>query len=155
MITQVRFDNMSEFKVGDKVVLRPKTKPYSYTNPDGKQYIRDDIDDKLTYNVLNIYDDGEVRIRDSEEIRYSFPINPHHLKHAKEDYNDNPYRFEYAVGSFDNPRSRLHDQLQGLQELDTNIEPCDNEELRFMIFHSNPSRTLQEMQDIEKWLLNK
>ena len=126
MITQVRFD-MSEFKIGDKVVLGPETKPYTFhRHGGGQKEIEVQPNDELDYRITHIYNDGDVDIS-AIDGSDDTSISPHHLKHAPQDF----------------------------MELDTNIEPCDNEELRFMIFHSNPSRTLEEMQDMEKWLLNK
>lgn len=118
---------MSEYKVGDKVMLRPETKPYTFQRYGGGQKeIEEQLNDGMVYRITYIYNDGDV---DVEAIDGSddTSISPYHLKHIS----------------------------QAFTELDTNIEPCNNEELRFMIYHSNPSRTLKEMQDIEKWLLNK
>ena len=139
---------MSEFKVGDKVVLRPETKPYTYESLRGDKVEKSNIPKQdIEYTITEI--DGKNLV--IKGVGHHDIISPHHLKYSKKDYNDNPYRFEYAVGDFDNPRSRLNDQIQDLQEF--KITPFDNEELRFMIYHGNPSRTLEEMQAIENWLL--
>ena len=118
---------MSEFKIGDKVVLRPETKPYGYKSVDsGSCTLSQKPNEDLIYYIIKIYVDGDIEIKSAESYN-RVSVSPHHLKHVPQDF----------------------------MELDTNIKPCDNKELRLSIFNGNPSRTLEEMQDIEKWLLNK
>ena len=133
---------MSEFKVGDKVVLRPKTKPYTFINFDGKIIKKGDIvcDDKI-YIVVSIEYDGDVTLRSKNNDMRISSISPHHLKHAEP--------ITKVKGEFNNFQPR------DLQELEIPSNDIDTTELRLAIFNGNPSRTLEEMQDIEKWLLNK
>ena len=137
-------DNTVKFKVGDKVKLRPETKPYTYLMFNGKvAEKRETLKDGFIYTIQAISDDGDIHVN-HDGLGLS-AVRPIHLKHAKQDYNDNPYRFEYAVGGFDSFKSRM----------DTPCNDIDTMELRLAIFNAKPNRTLEEMQDIEKWLLNK
>ena len=124
---------MSDFKVGDEVVLRPETKPYTFKGSEGNIEELENLEDNEIYKISYIHSDGDVAIvLDGQD--YS-NISPHHLKYAKEDTNI----------------STLSVDLD-LNEL---IKDIDIVELRLAIFKGNTSRTLEEMQEIEKWLLNK
>lgn len=119
MITQVRFD-MSDFKVGDKVVLRPETKPYGYKSVDGGSCtLSQKPNEDLIYYIIKIYVDGDIEIKSSESYN-RVSVSPHHLKHVANEIEDS-----YSL------------------------------DLRLEIFKTNPSLSVSEMQDIEKWLLNK
>lgn len=104
---------MSEFKVGDKVVLRPETKPYFgaslYWGKISKQI--EEIENLEVERILDEYD--------CIVVSGGFLIKPCHLKHVEEQFNEYLY------------------------------------ELRLDIFKTNPNLSVNEMQEIEKWLLNK
>lgn len=125
---------MSEFKVGGKVVLRPETKPYTFLNcNENRVKIFGNLSDKQNYSVLSISLDGDLSIgTDGNHICH---ISPRHVKHAKEN----------------NILSTLSVDLN----LNDILKDISMVELRLAIFNGNPSRTLQEMQEIENWLLNK
>lgn len=54
---------MREFKVGDKVVLRPETKPYTFTNqPCSYSEIKVELPENITYMVDYIHSDGDIYI---------------------------------------------------------------------------------------------
>lgn len=133
---ELEFMEMSDFKIGDKVVLRPETKPYTYKSHNDIKEIPFEVRDEI-HTVTAVLDDGDIGIMNN--IGSEVAIQARHLKHVL----NKPHHSSYE--SF----SCMTDNYA------PNIESCSNEELRFMIFHSNPSRTLQEMQDMEKWLLNK
>lgn len=123
---------MSEFKVGDKVVLRPETKPYTFLNCVGnKVETQTYLNEKESYIILGISRDGDLYIgKEDTHICY---ISPHHLKHAKENTN---------IGT-----------LSVYLELNDLLKDIDIVELRLSIFNGDTSRTLEEMQAIENWLL--
>ena len=123
---------MSEFKVGDKVVLRPETKPYTYTESIENVEERGDILNEDSIHEVNEIDkDGNVWIEYSD-TGFVAALRPHHLKHA--------------VGN------------TNLGTLSVDAEEEFNEhlyELRLDIFKTNPSLPVDQMQEIENWLLNK
>ena len=162
---------MSEFKVGDKVVLRPETKPYTFRSDHDDEIKIEELDyyvyQEFTYIVKEVLDDGDVLIsHDGYNKGY---IAPWHLKHAKEDtkFEDfhkeqfRQYSEELAVLESD-MKERLYrleptiklkgvfDDFQSREILSHNI---DTTELRLSIFNAKPNRTLEEMQAIENWLL--
>ena len=123
-----------KYKIGDEVVLRPETKPYTFTNCLGKsaEAIIGEFPEKKTFTVNEIHNDGDVFLCaiDNEVSGY---INPRHLKHAKEDTN---------IGT-----------LSVDLELNELLKDIDIVEIRLAIFNGNTSRTLEEMKEIEEWIL--
>ena len=123
---------MSEFKVGDKVVLRPETKPYTLTNFNGDMVEKSEIlRDGFIYTVVGISkNDGDIDIN-----HYGFSsICPHHLKHAE-------------------PTTKVEGVFDDFQSREIPSHNIDTTELRLSIFNAKPNRTLEEMQAIENWLL--
>ena len=79
---------MSEFKVGDKVVLRPETKPYTFLNCYGNISSSGDIVyDNKTYIVLGIKSDGNITIKDKDDYMQVTCLCKHHLKNIEEKVN--------------------------------------------------------------------
>lgn len=123
-----------EFKIGDEVVLRPETKPYTLKNTKGIPVSKQaELNDYLVYKVEKFFHDGDIYISGDNFGRNC--ISPHHLKQAKKDTN---------IGT-----------LSVDLELNELLKDIDIVELRLAIFNGDTSRTLEEMQAIEKWLLNK
>lgn len=125
-------EEMMKYKIGDEVVLRTETKPYTFLNcNENRVKIFGNLSDKQNYSVLSISLDGDLSIgTDGNHICH---ISPRHVKHAKEN----------------NILSTLSVDLE-LNEL---IIDTDMVELRLAILNGSTSRTLQEMKDIEKWIL--
>lgn len=123
---------MSEFKVGDKLVLRPKTKPYTFRSQRGNPKVVEELKDNEIYKVSYTHSDGDVSI--VCDGKYHSNISPHHLKHAEQT--------KKVKGEFSDFQLRV---------IPRNY--IDNTELRLSIFNAKPNRTLEEMQAIEDWLL--
>lgn len=121
-----------KYKIGDEVVLRPETRPYSLKNTKGVAIPKQaELNDSLMYKVEKVLHDGDVYISGDGITRNC--ISHHHLKHAKENTN---------IGS-----------LSVDLELNDLLKDIDLVELRLAIFNGDTSRTLEEMKAIEEWLL--
>ena len=123
---------MSKFKVGDKVVLRPETKPYTFRSQRGNPKVLEELKDNEIYKVSYIHSDGDVSI--VCDGKYHSNISPHHLNYAEQT--------KKVKGEFSDFQLRV-----------IHNNDIDTIELRLSIFNGNPSRTLEEMQAIENWLL--
>lgn len=142
---------MREFKIGDKVVLRPETKPYTFRSDNDDEIKIEELDyyvyQEFTYIVKEVLDDGDILIsHDGYNQGY---IAPWHLKHAKEDtafedFHENLYQIYSDL--FNDLESDLKAELEKIKDIDV-------VELRLAIFNGNTSRTLEEMKEIESWLL--
>lgn len=123
---------MIEFKVGDKVVLRPETKPYTFTNQlCSYSEIKVELPENITYMVDYIHADGDIYIISN---CWRGHIRPIHLKHAEST--------KKVKGEFSDFQLRVIPR-----------NGIDTTELRLSIFNAKPNRTLEEMQAIEDWLL--
>ena len=77
---------MSEFKVGDKVVLRPETKPYTFINCYGCS--TEKLHDTNDFDVYTIMSFDKKRNAEIGFEDYSFgKIDTDHLKHVEEEVN--------------------------------------------------------------------
>ena len=119
-------------KIGDEVVLRPETKPYTFLNcNENRVKIFGNLSDRQNYSVLSISLDGDLSI--GTNGNYICHISPRHVKHAKENNILNTLSVDL----------NLNDILKDFNMV----------ELRLAILRCSTSRTLQEMKDIEKWIL--
>ena len=121
-----------KYKIGDEVVLRPETKPYTFKDFAGepiKKYVI--IHDDKIYKVMSVHGNGDVTIYCDGSSASNISI--HHIKHAKENT---------TIGTLS-------------VDLDPNelLKDIDIVELRLSIFNGDTSRTLEEMKAIESWLL--
>lgn len=139
-----------QFKVGDKVRLRPETKPYTYLPLDSssQEELTSTLDESITYKITEVYQDTDVWI-ERENNKGFTPINIKHLKHANESTAFEDYQDELYQRVSDSVTALESDMKSELEKLE-----CENIiELRLSIFNGNTSRTLEEMQAIEAWLL--
>lgn len=143
-----------KYKIGDEVVLRPETKPYTFLNCVGNDveietFLQTFLIEKQVYSILDVSIDGDFSIG-KEDIHICY-IGHKHLKHAKEDTSFEDYHEKLSQNYSDSFTSLESDMKAELDKLEyENIV-----ELRLAIFNSNTSRTLEEMQAIEAWLLGK
>lgn len=136
-----------QYKIGDEVVLRPETKPYTKKSHDDGDIVRNGLIDELVYIVDGIHADGDIYVI-HDGIDYGY-IQPHHLKHSKEDTEFEDYHeklYQNYSDSFNDLESDLKAELEKIKDIDI-------VELRLAIFNGDTSRTLEEMKAIEKWLL--
>ena len=125
-------EKMIEYKIGDEVVLNPETKPYTFLNCDGDFIeIYNSTEEGKVYRILKICADGDFSV--GQRDNHLFYIRPRHIKHAKENNILSTLSVDLSINDF----------LK-----DTNMV-----ELRLAIFNGNTSRTIEEMKNIEQWIL--
>lgn len=132
-----------QYKIGDEVVLRPETKPYTFREDYSDEIKIKELDsyvyDDFIYTVKDVFEDGDLLIaHDGYNITH---IAPWHLKHAKEDT------------SFVDYCAKVQQQFIDNLDLNDLLKDIDIVELRLSIFNGDTSRTLEEMKAIEAWLL--
>lgn len=123
-----------QYKIGDEVVLRPETRPYTWMDGDLKVFEHNDSSntEKMTGGLIVVSADNEnITVQGDNGFRECYL--PKHLKHAKEDTN---------IGT-----------LSVDLELNELLKDIDIVELRLAIFNGNTSRKLEEMKEIEEWIL--
>lgn len=135
-----------QYKIGDEVVLRPETKPYTKKSHDD-DVVRNGLADELVYTVYEIHEDGDISIT-NDGFGYGY-IQPHHLKYAKEDTMFEDFHKE-QFRQYSEALAVLEDDMK--EELDK-FKDIDIVELRLSIFNGDTSRTLEGMKEIEAWLL--
>ena len=79
-------EEMMKYKIGDEVVLRTETKPYTFLNcNENRVKIFGNLSDKQNYSVLSISLDGDLSIgTDGNHICH---INPRHVKLKEQSMN--------------------------------------------------------------------
>ncbi|QHJ84589.1 MAG: hypothetical protein [Caudoviricetes sp.] len=116
-----------QYKIGDEVVLRPETKPYTFTElPCGYSERQEELPEKITYMVDYIHSDGDIYIVSNCWCGH---IRPHHLKHAKEDTAFEDYHeklHQQYSDSFNKLERDMKEKLERLQY--TNIGSKSNPE---------------------------
>lgn len=139
-----------QYKIGDEVVLRPETKPYTWIDGDLKVFEHNDSSntDKMIGRLIVVSADNEnITVQGDNGFRECYL--PKHLKHAKEDTAFEDYHeklHQQYSDSFNDLESDVKAELEKLKDIDL-------VELRLAIFNGDTSRTLEEMKAIEAWLL--
>lgn len=109
---------MTQFKVGDQVTLRPKTKPYTFKSFDGRfRLTQTGLNDSLIYKVERILYDGDIYIS-GNGIQES-NISPHHLQHAIEPKVEIPSDIEQQELRLELFRINPNLRAWELQEIET------------------------------------
>lgn len=140
-----------QYKIGDEVVLRPETKPYTFRSDHSDEIKIKELDsyvyEDFIYKVKEICEDGDLLIaHHGYNITH---IAPWHIKHAKEDTMFEDFHKE-QFRQYSEALAVLEDDMKA--ELDK-LKDIDIVELRLSIFNGDTSRTLEEMKEIEAWLL--
>lgn len=120
-----------QYKIGDEVVLRPETKPYTFREDYSDEIKIKELDsyvyDDFIYTVKDVFEDGDLLIaHDGYNITH---IAPWHLKHAKEDTAFEDYHeklHQQYSDSFNKLESDMKEKLERLE--DTNIGSKSNPE---------------------------
>ena len=141
MDIQIARDN-----IGKQVVLNEDTKPYAYSHRNLTFGEIELIESSHKLNIKDIDDDGNVIVsifgENGELITYDY-ILPTHLSLATPTLQE--------MDELEKPKNTVLDTLS----VDVSVLNIESVELRLAIFNGDTSRTLEEMQAIEAWLLNK
>lgn len=140
--------NIEEAKsnIGKEVVLNEDTKPYAYSHRNLTFGEIELIESNHKLNIKDIDDDGDVIVNifgeNGELITYDY-ILPTHLSLSTPTLQE--------MDELEKPKNTVLDTFS----VDVSVLNIESVELRLAIFNGNTSRTLEEMQAIEAWLLGK